>query len=132
MKGYKTAIEQDTLANENFRKVLYTGKYSQLVLMSLKAMEEIGMEKHDANDQFIRIEGGKGVVVIDGAEHEVSDGDAVVIPAGAEHNVINRSESDVLKLYTLYSPPAHIDTTVHKTKADADAMPAEFDGKTTE
>lgn len=132
MKGYKTTIEKDTIENENFRKVLYTGKYSQLVLMSLKPLEEIGMEKHDTNDQFIRIEAGAGTVVIDGAEHKVTDGDAVVIPAGAEHNVINTSDTEMLKLYTIYSPAHHKDGTIHATKADSETAGAEFDGVTTE
>lgn len=131
MKGYVTNIEDDTLTNSDFRRVLYTGKNSQLVLMSLRAKEEIGEETHTL-DQFIRVEAGRGVAVLDGVEHRLSDGTAVVIPAGTKHNVINDSERDELKLYTIYSPPEHRDATVHKTKADALAHEEHFDGKTTE
>lgn len=132
MKGYKTNIEKDTLNNDNFRKVLYTSKYSQLVLMNLLPKEEIGMEVHESNDQFFRFEKGNGKVIIDGNEYEVTDGDAVVIPAGSQHNVINVSESDNLKLYTIYSPAHHQDGVIRKTKAEAEANSPEFDGKTTE
>ncbi|MCX6820515.1 MAG: cupin domain-containing protein [Candidatus Aenigmarchaeota archaeon] len=131
MKGFKTDIENDTLANSDFRRVLYTGKHSQLVLMSLKPGEEIGMEVHDTVDQFFRFEKGEGVVIIDGLERKVKDGDAAIVPSGAQHNVVNTG-SEELKLYTIYSPPEHIDGTVRATKADALAMPEEFDGKTTE
>ena len=131
MKGYVTNIEDDTLKNKDFRRVLYTGKNSQLVLMSLRPKEEIGEETHTL-DQFIRVEAGSGVVVLDGVEHEISDGTAVVIPAGTKHNVINNSDRDALKLYTIYSPPEHRDGTIHKTKADALAHEEHFDGKTTE
>ena len=132
MKGFKSNIEEDTLGNNDFRHVLYTGKYSQLVLMSLKPGEEIGEEVHKTVDQFFRFEKGTGMVSIDGVKHMVADGDAVIVPAGAKHNVINTSKSAELKLYTIYSPPEHIDGTVRKTKADALAKPEEFDGKTTE
>ncbi|MFH1175567.1 MAG: cupin domain-containing protein [bacterium] len=132
MQGYKTNIEKDTLENGNFRKVLYTGKYSQLVLMSLMPNEEIGMEVHPANDQFFRFESGKGKCVIDGNEYSVEDGDAVVIPAGARHNVINLSNSEDLKLYTIYSPAHHKDGIIRATKEEAEASEAEFDGKTSE
>jgi mannose-6-phosphate isomerase-like protein (cupin superfamily) len=132
MKGYFTNIEKETLENENFRKVLYTSKYSQLVLMSLKPKEEIGMEIHPDNDQFFRIEKGQGKCLIDGNEYELNDGVAIVVPAGAEHNVINTSDSEELKLYTIYSPPHHKDGIVRKTKEEAEANPAEFDGVTTE
>lgn len=131
MKGYVTDIETDTLENTDFRRVLYTGKNSQLVLMSLKPKEEIGEETHDL-DQFIRVEAGDGVAILDGVEHPLFDGTAVVIPAGTKHNVVNNSEVEELKLYTLYSPPEHRDGTVHKTKADALAHEEHFDGKTTE
>ncbi|HPN67626.1 MAG TPA: cupin domain-containing protein [bacterium] len=132
MKGFNANIEQETLSNENFRKVLYTGKHSQLVLMSLKPGEEIGMEIHAENDQFFRFEKGNGKVLIDGNEYTVSDGSAIVVPAGAEHNVINVSESEDLKLYTIYSPAHHKDGVVRLTKAEAMADGPEFDGVTTE
>jgi mannose-6-phosphate isomerase-like protein (cupin superfamily) len=132
MKGYFTNIEKDTLENENFRKVLYTSKHSQLVLMSLKPKEEIGMEIHSDNDQFFRFEKGIGKVIIDGNEYNVSDGSAIVVPAGAEHNVINMSETEELKLYTIYSPPHHKDGILRQTKEEAEANESPFDGVTTE
>ncbi len=132
MKGFNANIEAATLENDNFRKVLYTGKHSQLVLMSLKPSEEIGMEVHLDNDQFFRFEKGEGKVVIDGNEYAVSDGSAIVVPAGAQHNVINVSQTDDLKLYTIYSPAHHQDGIVRATKAEAEAKEAEFDGTTTE
>lgn len=132
MKGYKNNIEKLTSQNSNFRQILYTGKHSQLVLMSLQPDEEIGMEVHPDNDQFFRFEAGVGKVVIDGTEYEVADGDAVVVPAGAQHNVVNTSSTEPLKLYTIYSPAHHKDGIIRATKADAVALEAEFDGKTTE
>jgi len=117
--------------NKDFRRVLYTGKNTQLVLMSLRPKEEIGEETHTL-DQFIRVEAGVGVAILDGVKHQISDGAAVVIPAGTKHNIINNSDSDELKLYTLYSPPEHRDGTIHKTKADALSHEEHFDGKTTE
>ena len=132
MHGFKGGIEKLTLANSNFRQVLYTGKHSQLVLMSLKPREEIGMEVHTDNDQFFRFESGKGQVIIDGTVYDVKDGDAVIVPAGAQHNVINVSDTDDLKLYTIYSPAHHKDGIVRATKQDAVANEAEFDGQTTE
>jgi mannose-6-phosphate isomerase-like protein (cupin superfamily) len=132
MKGLKTNIERDTLKNKNFRKVIYTGANSQLVLMSLKPKEEIGLETHPENDQFLRFEGGTGRVIIDASKYSVKDGDAVVIPAGAKHNVVNTSATDELKIYTIYSPPHHKDGIVHKTKEQAEKDDEEFDGKTTE
>jgi mannose-6-phosphate isomerase-like protein (cupin superfamily) len=132
MKGYSTAIETETKKNSDFRRVLYTGKYSQLVLMNLKPMEEIGMETHHDRDQFFRFEEGEGKVIIDGVEHKVKDGDAVIVPAGAKHNVVNISKKLELKLYTIYSPPEHQDKVVRHTKADAEANPEEYDGKPTE
>jgi len=132
MKGFKTNIEKDTLENRKFRKVLYTGKHSQLVLMSLRPKEEIGMETHTENDQFFRFEAGQGKVIIDGNEYQVGDGVAIVVPAGAEHNIINISDSKELKLYTIYSPPHHKDGIVRATKKEAEANDKEFDGKTTE
>ena len=131
MKGYVTNIEEDTLKNEDFRRVLYTGKNSQLVLMNLRAKEEIGEEIHEL-DQFIRVEAGSGTAILDGVTHELFDGTAIVIPAGMKHNVVNNSETEELKLYTVYSPPEHRDGTVHATKQDALTHEEHFDGKTTE
>ena len=132
MKGFNGNIEKMTLENSDFRHVLYTGKHSQLVLMNLKVKEEIGMETHTDNDQFFRFEKGTGKVVIDGNEYSVTDGSAIVVPAGAEHNVANVSETDELKLYTIYSPAHHQDGVVRATKAEAVANSPEFDGKTSE
>jgi len=132
MKGFHSKIEQDTLANDNFRKVLYTGKNSQLVLMSLKPGEDIGLEIHSENDQFFRFEQGIGQVIIDGTQYAVEDGDAIVVPAGAEHNVINLSASESLKLYTIYSPAHHKDGIVRATKEEALANEEDFDGQTSE
>lgn len=131
MKGYHTHIEEATENNTDYRRVLYTGKYSQLVLMSLQPGEEIGEEIHPENDQFFRFEEGEGKVIIDGNEYLVYDGDAVVVPAGAKHNVINTG-NEPLKLYTIYSPPHHRYDVVRKTKAEAEADAPEFDGKTSE
>jgi len=117
--GFVSNIEQETLVNAFFRRVLFTGKYTQLVLMSLKPGEDIGMEIHPKVDQFFRFEKGQGKVIIDGVEHVVSDGSAVVVPAGANHNIINTSTTDDLKLYTLYSPPNHPDGAIHQTKEEA-------------
>jgi mannose-6-phosphate isomerase-like protein (cupin superfamily) len=132
MKGFSANIEKDTLANTNFRKVLYTGKHSQLVLMSLLPGEEIGMEVHMDNDQFFRFEKGEGKCVIDGNEYILADGSAIVVPAGAQHNIINTSATEELKLYTIYSPAHHKDGVVRATKAEAAADSPEFDGVTTE
>jgi mannose-6-phosphate isomerase-like protein (cupin superfamily) len=118
MVGYVTNIEQDTLDNEDYRRVLFTGRNTQLVLMTLKPGEEIGLETHEEHDQFIRIEAGTGVAQLNREEHSLGDGTAVVIPAGVEHNIVNTSSSEPLRLYTLYSPPEHPDGTVHRTKAD--------------
>lgn len=123
MKPYFGHIEADTSANGNFRQVVFTGQHSQLVLMSLKPGEEIGLEVHPHVDQFFRFEAGQGKVVVDAQEFAVADGDAVVVPAGSQHNVINTGAED-LKLYTIYSPANHPDGTVHKTKAEADAAEA--------
>ncbi len=131
-KGFKENIEQLTLQNSNFRKVLYTAKHSQLVLMTLKPNEEIGVEVHNDGDQFFRFESGKGKVIINETTYLVKDGDSVIIPAGATHNVINTSEDEELKLYTIYSPPHHKDQLVRKTKKDAEENSEEFDGKVTE
>jgi mannose-6-phosphate isomerase-like protein (cupin superfamily) len=132
MKGFNTTLEKDALKNTDFRRVLYTGKHSQLVLMCLKPGEEIGEEVHPDVDQFFRFEKGEGVVVIDGVKHHIKDGSGVIVPSGARHNVINTSKTAELKLYTIYSPPEHIDKTVRHTKADAEAKPEEYDGKPTE
>lgn len=132
MKGYKDNIEKLTVENTNFRKVLYTGPHSQLVLMCLLPKQDIGLEVHKDNDQFFRFESGTGKVVIDGNEYDVKDGDAVIVPAGSEHNVINVSETESLKLYTIYSPAHHKDGIVRATKEEAISNEEEFDGKTTE
>ncbi|MCK5095752.1 MAG: cupin domain-containing protein [Candidatus Pacebacteria bacterium] len=125
MKGYLTNIEKATLENEDYRRVLYTAKNSQLVLMNIKPGDEIGMEVHEL-DQFIRIEKGKAKVILDGEEHSAEDDWAVVIPAGTDHNVINTGDMD-LKLYSIYSPPEHKDGTIHPTKSDE--QEEHFDGK---
>jgi mannose-6-phosphate isomerase-like protein (cupin superfamily) len=134
MKGFNANIEKETLANTNFRKVLYTAKHCQLVLMSLRPNEEIGMEVHPDNDQFFRFEKGEGKVIIDGNEYAIKDGSAIIIPCGAQHNVINVSATEELKMYTIYSPAHHRYDIVHATKAiaEADEGKEEFDGKTTE
>lgn len=131
MKGYVTNIEKLSLKNENFRKVLYTAKNSQLVVMSIKPNEDIGEEVHQL-DQFIRCEKGQGKAILDGVERNFGDGFVVVIPAGTRHNIVNTSSDKALKLYTLYSPPNHRDGVIHKTKADAEKDEEHFDGKTTE
>jgi len=132
MKGFNANIEKETLENANFRKVLYTGKHSQLVLMSLRPNEEIGMEVHTDNDQFFRFEKGQGKCVIDGNEYELKDGSAIIVPAGAQHNIINVSSAEDLKLYTIYSPAHHKDGVGRATKEEAEADSPEFDGITTE
>lgn len=133
-KGFHSNIEEQTLSNEFFRKVLYTGKYSQLVLMSLNPGEEIGMEVHPTIDQFFRIEKGEGKIIVNKTEYKVKDGSAVIVPAGSEHNVINTSKTQKLKLYTIYSPPEHKDGIQAKTKEEAEEKhkTGEFDGKTSE
>jgi mannose-6-phosphate isomerase-like protein (cupin superfamily) len=130
MKGYVLNIEQAAKENANFRKVLYTAKHSQLVLMSLEPNQEIGMETHPDNDQFFRVDAGKGKIVIDGNETEISDGFAMVVPAGANHNLINISGTEPLKLYTIYSPAHHKDGVAQATKQEAEADREEFDGQT--
>jgi len=132
MHGFHASIEKDTVENEDFRQVLYTGKNSQLVLMSLRPGEEIGSEIHPENDQFFRFEAGQGRVTVNGNEYNVRDGDAVIVPAGAEHNVVNLSNTEALKLYTIYSPPHHKDGIVRTTKEEAESHEADFDGETTE
>ncbi len=132
MKGFKSKIEHDTVTNINFRKVLYTGNHMQLVLMSLKPGEEIGMEIHKDNDQFFRFEAGHGRCLIDDHEYEVTDGDAIVIPCGAKHNIINLSNDHDLKMYTIYAPPHHKDGIVRVSKEEAVQNEADFNGETTE
>ncbi len=131
MKGYITNIEKASVDNDNFRKVLYTAKHSQLVLMSLLPGEDIGEEIHHL-DQFFRIEKGVGKAVLNGIEYPLEDGSAVVVPAGTKHNIINTSTEETMKLYTIYSPPNHKDGTIHSTKGEAETDEEEFDGKTTE
>ncbi|MGE5521782.1 MAG: cupin domain-containing protein [Candidatus Dadabacteria bacterium] len=132
MTGFKSNIEKDTLENKNFRKVLYTGKLQQLVLMSLKAGEEIGEETHEDTDQFFRFEKGKGKCIVDGHEYRIHDGDVLLVPAGAKHNVINTDDKEDLKLYTIYAPPHHKDGIVRASKEDAEKREETFDGRTTE
>lgn len=131
MKGYVDNIEKAALENSHFRKVLYTAKNSQLVVMSIPPNQDIGKETHDL-DQFIRCEAGVGKAVLDGVEHNITDGYAVMVPAGTRHNIANTSPDKSLKLYTLYAPPEHRDGVIHKTKAQAETDKEHFDGKTTE
>ena len=131
MRGFIGDIENRTEANQDFRRVLYTGPHMQLVLMSLNPGEEIGEEVHDSTDQFFRVEEGKGEVSIDGRRTQIESDDAIVIPAGARHNIRNIGDKP-LKLYTLYAPPQHEDGTVHRTKQDAERLQEHFAGKTTE
>jgi mannose-6-phosphate isomerase-like protein (cupin superfamily) len=132
MKGFVVSLETEARRNADFRRVLYTGKHSQLVLMSIKPGEEIGMETHSDVDQFFRFEDGEGKVIIDGVEHLVRDGTGVIVPSGAKHNVVNTSKVSELKLYTIYSPPEHQNEVIRHTKADALAKEEHFDGKTSE
>lgn len=131
-KGFSIDLEAATMNNPDFRRVLYTGKFSQLVLMCLKPAEEIGEETHNHVDQFFRFEDGQGIVVVDGTKHPVKAGSCAVVPSGAKHNVVNTSKTKDLKLYTIYSPPEHQDKVVRTTKQQAIAQPEEFDGRTTE
>lgn len=132
MKGFVTNIEEAAHLNEDFRRVLYTAKHCQLVVMNIPVGEDIGEETHTL-DQFIRIESGEGKSILDGVERDLTEGSAVIIPAGTRHNIVNTSASDALKLYSVYAPPNHKDGTVHVTKADALADEEEhFDGMTTE
>jgi len=130
MKGFVQDIETLAVDNTAFRRVLYTAKHCQLVLMALKPKEEIGVEVHTL-DQFFRVEEGTGEAVLDGVRTPIRAGFAVVVPAGASHNIINTGTAP-LKLYTLYAPPNHRDGVVHRTRADAEANTEHFDGKTTE
>lgn len=131
MKGFVEDIEELTEANQDFRRVLYTGRHLQLVLMALKPGEEIGEEVHEDHDQFFRVEKGQGEVWIDGARTKIKADDAVIVPAGAKHNVVNTG-NEPLKLYTIYGPPEHKDGVVHTTKSEADSAEEHFDGATTE
>lgn len=131
MKGFVADIEELTEENSDFRRVLYTGKNLQLVLMSIEPGGEIGEEVHEDRDQFFRIEKGKGEVLIDGNRSKIKSDDAVIVPAGARHNIMNTGDKP-LRLYTLYAPPEHRDGTVHATKAEAEASEQHFDGKATE
>lgn len=128
MPGYNANIEQKTLENANFREVLFTAPNSQLVVMTLQPGEEIGTERHEGHDQFLRVESGEGEAILDGERHPVSDGSAVVVPAGVEHNVVNTSGDAPLRLYTIYSPPEHPDGTVHRTKQEADEYEKQHHG----
>jgi len=130
VEGFGSNIEDQAVQNDDFRKVLYTAKYSQLVLMSLKPGEDIGLETH-GNDQFFRVEEGTGESVINGTRRAIEPGSAIIVPAGAKHNVTNTGD-EPLKLYTLYSPPHHQDKTVHKTRKDAEQDDETFNGETTE
>ena len=121
MKGFVTNIEKATETNTNFTKVLFTGKFCQLVVMNLKPGEEIGVEVHEKVDQFFRVEKGKAKFIIDADVVDVEENFAVIVPAGSRHNVINTSQTKELKLYTIYSPPNHPDGTIHKTKEEAEA-----------
>jgi mannose-6-phosphate isomerase-like protein (cupin superfamily) len=131
-KDFAINLEEETRKNTDFRRVLYTNKYSQLVLRRLKPKEEIGMETHDIVDQFFRFEEGEGVVLIDAASHRVKDSRGVIVPSGAKHNVINTSGLKNLKLFPIYSPPEHQENVIRKTKQEALARPEEYDGKPTE
>jgi len=131
MRGFVDNIEKLTEDNSDFRRVLYTGKNLQLVLMSIEPGDDIGEEVHEDGDQFFRVEQGSGTVSIDGNRSEVKADDAFIVPSGARHNLQN-SGQEPLRVYTIYGPPEHRDGTVHVTKADADALEEHFDGKTTE
>ncbi|MEO8286292.1 MAG: cupin domain-containing protein [Chloroflexota bacterium] len=128
MEGYIVNIEEKSLENKHFREVLFTASRIQLVVMSLAPGEDIGLETHDDVDQFIRVEGGRGKAILNGEEQALEDGSAVVIPAGTQHNIVNSSQSEPLKLYTIYSPPEHPDGTINKTKAEAIAYEREHHG----
>jgi len=130
MKGYINNIEKLSLENDNFRRVLYTDKNSQLVVMSLLPKEEIGEEIHDV-DQFLRVEKGNGKAILNDISQDIEDGSAIIVPAGTKHNLINTGDTP-MKLYTLYTPPHHRDGVVHKTKVDAESDTEHFDGRTTE
>jgi mannose-6-phosphate isomerase-like protein (cupin superfamily) len=128
MTGFRIDLETQTLENPHYRQVLFTAPHLQLVVMTLQPGEEIGMERHEGGDQFIRVEAGEGEAVLDGQRHRLSDGVAIVIPAGCEHNVVNTSRNAPLRLYSVYAPPEHPDGTLHRSKADADAYEMEQHG----
>lgn len=132
VKGFTANIEKDAIENANFRKVLFTGEHTQLVLMSLKPGEEIGNETHLKSDQFFRFESGTGKCIVNAIEYNVKAGDVVLVPSGSKHNVINTSIKDDLKLYTIYALPNHKDGIIRATKEEAAKLEAKFDGKTTE
>ena len=132
VKGFKTALEKETGLNSDFRKVLYTSKHLQLVLMSLEVGEEIGEEIHLENDQFFRFESGIGRCSVNETEYFVKDGDVLIVPAGAKHNISNASSTDQLKLYTIYAPPHHKDRVIRHLKQEAVIKETLFDGETTE
>ncbi|MBC6110968.1 cupin domain-containing protein [Pedobacter fastidiosus] len=132
MKGFKSSIESETLENKNFRKVIYTGRHLQVVLMNLAPGTDIGEEVHLSNDQFFRFEGGHGKCFIDGNEYYIKAGDAIVVPAGAKHNIINTDAEIDLSLYTIYGPPNHKDAIIRATKKEAEEIGEGFDGMTTE
>lgn len=131
MNGYIKNIEELTLLNEKFRHVLYTAKNSQLTIMALRPSEDIGEEVHDV-DQFLRVEKGNGRAILNGIETKITDGSAILVPAGVTHNILNDSDSEPMKLYTVYSPPHHRDGVIHETKEEAAADTEHFDGTTTE
>jgi mannose-6-phosphate isomerase-like protein (cupin superfamily) len=131
MRGFVDDIEELTEGNADFRRVLYTAKNMQLVVMALQPGEEIGEEAHEDGDQFFRVEKGKGEIWIDGVVSKIKSDMAMIVPAGARHNVKNTGDKP-LKLYTIYSPPEHVDGVVHPTKSDADTAHEHFDGKTSE
>lgn len=130
MKGFVQDIERLAVGNQDFRRVLYTAKNCQLVLMALEPGEAIGMEVHKL-DQFFRVEEGTGEAILDGVRTALQPGFAIVVPAGANHNIVNTGKA-ALKLYTLYAPPNHRDGVVHHTREDAEADSEHFDGKTSE
>jgi mannose-6-phosphate isomerase-like protein (cupin superfamily) len=131
-KGYKGSIGEVVAGNTNFRKVLYTGAHLQLVAMTLPANEDIGAEDHEGHDQFFHFVSGTGEVLVGETTYQVTAGDVVIVPSGVWHNVTNTSDSEVLELYTTYSPPEHADKVVHATKAEAEADDEHFAGATTE
>lgn len=132
MKGYHSNLVTTVIENENFRQVLYTGKFAQLVMMALRPGEEIGEEIHQDHDQYFRFESGEGVCMIDGNEYKVSAGHGIFVPSGSAHNIINKSEMETLQFLTIYGPPEHADGTIHPTKEQAISSPRQFDGVTTE
>ncbi len=131
MKGYVENIEKVAIENDNFRKVLYTAKNCQLVVMALQPGEDIGEEIHDL-DQFLRVEAGNGKAILNDVEYTIEDGSAIIVPAGVKHNIVNSSADTVMKLYTLYAPPEHMDHVVRATKEEAMTNEEHFDGSTTE